>query len=650
MLTKADLDTIWAKENSARSVFVARWRAIIRKQFGREAPTVAAAEDTDKAIKATQPAWNTLLTRMYREASEQFGAETARRLMAQPSRKALGDVETTPTPTGVYDPWTEHYRRAVATLVGRKVTQVTDQTRDAVAKAVGAVSRTGGPDAAAKAIRKVYTGFSVRRSWVIARTEGAMAANYATHHAAMESGFVSSKTWVSSRDARVRESHRRVDGETVAEDARFSNTLRFPCDPEGPAHEVINCFPADVAVTVRDMEGGYRRLYSGVLIRIRDEFGNELPGTPNHPVATPTGWVPLGDIKPGDEILRGTFDICRPLPDPDVVGAPTQLGEVFDTLAGSGHGRGVAGAHVDFHGDGTTYSQVEVVGTYGQLGDTRMQPSKGLRKCLLTLPYLAQAALFGVGASGHTLRAVGFPANSTVGVADLVLPTLRGHAGPLEGLGFASRPGWDTQTPQSCADLEASTPQSTATARLPFQEQLANIGVKTVSVRVVSVVAEHFHGHVYNLQTSLGLYIGNGFLVKNCRCVCTYGYEAVERPTPRPDPVEPTPAETAPEPTMDAPEDVIPDEEDAAPEEEEAPEEILPAPQAMPAPRFEPVQVLEPEPVLEMEEPDPVAPDPAPLAFLPFVAPVSAPVAARPTLADHFRRFRDALRRWVLGG
>ena len=38
-----------------------------------------------------------------------------------------------------------------------------------------------------------------------------------------------------------RRDHRRMDGETVPIDAKFSNGLRFPRDPDGPADEVINC-------------------------------------------------------------------------------------------------------------------------------------------------------------------------------------------------------------------------------------------------------------------------------------------------------------------------------------------------------------------------------------------------------------------------
>lgn len=86
------------------------------------------------------------------------------------------------------------------------------------------------------------------RGETIARTE-ALAALNASHmeafrHAA-EAGQVDprnvTKTWVSTRDKRTRDKHRRMNGETVAVDAPYSNGLMHPCDPNGSGEEVINC-------------------------------------------------------------------------------------------------------------------------------------------------------------------------------------------------------------------------------------------------------------------------------------------------------------------------------------------------------------------------------------------------------------------------
>lgn len=49
------------------------------------------------------------------------------------------------------------------------------------------------------------------------------------------------KRWLAALDSRTRGSHRRLDGEVAELDAEFSNGLKYPGDPDGPASEVYNC-------------------------------------------------------------------------------------------------------------------------------------------------------------------------------------------------------------------------------------------------------------------------------------------------------------------------------------------------------------------------------------------------------------------------
>lgn len=49
------------------------------------------------------------------------------------------------------------------------------------------------------------------------------------------------KQWLAALDPRTRGSHRHLDGEVVKLDAEFSNGLKYPGDPDGPASEVYNC-------------------------------------------------------------------------------------------------------------------------------------------------------------------------------------------------------------------------------------------------------------------------------------------------------------------------------------------------------------------------------------------------------------------------
>ena len=63
---------------------------------------------------------------------------------------------------------------------------------------------------------------------------------------AQEMGLNVVKQWMATLDERTRDSHRHMDGETIKvgdkwHHYKFSNGLRYPGDPEGPAREVYNC-------------------------------------------------------------------------------------------------------------------------------------------------------------------------------------------------------------------------------------------------------------------------------------------------------------------------------------------------------------------------------------------------------------------------
>ena len=58
---------------------------------------------------------------------------------------------------------------------------------------------------------------------------------------AADMGIDVKKQWLAARDPRTRGSHRHLDGEAVKLDAEFSNGLKYPGDPDGPASEVYTC-------------------------------------------------------------------------------------------------------------------------------------------------------------------------------------------------------------------------------------------------------------------------------------------------------------------------------------------------------------------------------------------------------------------------
>lgn len=83
-------------------------------------------------------------------------------------------------------------------------------------------------DSAIRAARTAFTG---------AQNGGRMD----SYKAAEDMGVKVRKRWVATKDGRTRHSHRRLDGQTVDWDEKFSNGCRYPGDPRGKPEEVYNC-------------------------------------------------------------------------------------------------------------------------------------------------------------------------------------------------------------------------------------------------------------------------------------------------------------------------------------------------------------------------------------------------------------------------
>lgn len=91
-------------------------------------------------------------------------------------------------------------------------------------------------------VQSVFNGLSTYRATTIARTETVGGFNAASHVAAAASGLVVQRRWLATADDRTRPAHIAVDGEVVrGPDTPYSNGLRYPGDPSGPAAETVNC-------------------------------------------------------------------------------------------------------------------------------------------------------------------------------------------------------------------------------------------------------------------------------------------------------------------------------------------------------------------------------------------------------------------------
>ena len=131
--------------------------------------------------------------------------------------------------------------------------------------------------------------------------------------------------------------------------------------------DIIYCFLGETRVQSPSTIGAaFVREYSGPLVTIRTALGNELTGTPNHPVLTTEGWVPLGKVVEGSYVVSRTLAHVAAAGDPDVDDQTPTIAEVAHSLAQTGRLERMAGSELDFHGDGSA-ADVHVVTAYSQL-------------------------------------------------------------------------------------------------------------------------------------------------------------------------------------------------------------------------------------------------------------------------------------------
>lgn len=488
------------------------------------------------------------------------------------SRKVLADLGA----DAKFDLLNPLISKFVAEQSSTKITgDVSDTTREAIRATLDEGVRAGEDvDDLALRVEDVFDAADQTRAVMIARTEVVGASNWATREAQRVSGVVDERGWVATRDARTRESHAAMDGKTTTIDKpfRFVAGENAGADVDYPggsgiAAEDIQCFPGDVCVeTFGASDALFRRAYSGELVEITTEGGYKLAGTPNHPVLTARGWVALADLDESDDLVYAGVG--------DVVGAadahpdnkPLTFQQVSDLAAIEGAAvRTCPSAAKDFHGDGRE-AEVDVVAVDRELGN-RLQPShlKHLAEAALAASGTASGSLPPDGASG----AVGFgrdtAPSSLVGVAREGHPLLIGEASHPQSVGVRPASRSDAGGKQARSDRGPGEPERLGQGLLALAGHVAadqfggvDVGAQAAVTelvaprvdasvgevsrdgvvrcadldrdaskgnaggvqfrRVVQKFVRQFSGHVYNLQTTDGMYTANGFTVHNCRC------------------------------------------------------------------------------------------------------------------------------------
>lgn len=401
----------------------------------------------------------------------------------------------------------------------------------------------------------------------IARTEshGAVSAGQlaAAQIEEQETGVRMWKRWLSTDDTRTRASHRVADGQTVplTEPFRVGGfLLQHPADSINVApHEVINCFVADTRVHAPGVQASMRSRYTGRMITVRMASGGVLTGTPNHPVLTERGWVGLGELNEGDQMVYARVgDRVGARVDPEIERIPATIGEVHDAFTQAGDGSRMLPGPVDFHGD-VSDGEVDVVRADRELRD-RIDAAhrkhvgddvlEGRDSVSHPLPCDRSAGEFVVGAVHSSYGVVG-----STGEAGAFIDAGLTHAGVHGGGSVAGR---DTIFEQYATDdvaadaeiggetllrhaAEVTVDQARSVEHVAALLGYARVAHDAMDVasgdaevfgdvlrsltggvsldRVVAVdVAKSWSGHVFTLQSESAMFLAEGYIARNCRC------------------------------------------------------------------------------------------------------------------------------------
>lgn len=189
-----------------------------------ETDGVIDARDVQAFIEAADEYLDTEGKALLRERLGPLIEQTATRAVRRVSARLGIDF-------GLLQPGILTYTESEAALL---VTGATDTSKEAIRSALNQSLEAG--ESIGKMTRRIQDiGFDRDRARLIARTETTRVSNGAQRRSMQDWSATTSqtveKTWLSSRDSRVRASHLAVDGDTVPIDQPFSNGLMEPSEP-----------------------------------------------------------------------------------------------------------------------------------------------------------------------------------------------------------------------------------------------------------------------------------------------------------------------------------------------------------------------------------------------------------------------------------
>jgi hypothetical protein len=262
-----------------------------------------------------------------------------------------------------------------------------------------------------------------------------------------------------------------------------------------------------------------KSFFSGFIIKITTKNGQRFTVTTNHPILTSNGWVIAKELRKGDKVIscirgkRPFFSI-----DPNNNKRPPRIKDVFRALEKSFKmtAKTVPVSPEDFHGDGRFINDnVNIINTNGLLlSDVEPLVTKNLGKTIFNkccsgfntfYPFCSIASFFkrNCSPSRGIMRSLRHFLCS--------LWSVKLFARKAVGLGLSAPLYASFYKPAS--DNYSRNPQAVSDAILRLSAEIA-------FDEIIKIKTRNYSGHVYDLQVEPSeIYISNGVIVKNCRCL-----------------------------------------------------------------------------------------------------------------------------------
>jgi len=299
----------------------------------------------------------------------------------------------------------------------------------------------------------------------------------------------------------TRDTHAALDGKVIPSEEPFvtidGNHLMYPGDPNGPASEVINCVAESTVIESNGIQAITKSYYAGKLITIKTRSGIQLTASPNHPILTDKGWVGIGTLDKGDNIL--ICDIGKDfvsIINPNKNDVPATIGSLFDFSEIVLPKQRVSCSNVNFHGD-VPDGDIEIVSSPRLLKNRGIvMILKIIKNILLKFSDLKEATLSGQSMI-YKLAILGgaFPA-SYIGCSRNFLSVLKRCFGISKLLCFGNSPDRVSVADKQSVDGSAIGIELRSYLKNSFPGKIEADDITDVIIR------EHAPCHLYNLQTS----------------------------------------------------------------------------------------------------------------------------------------------------